>query len=192
MCGLSFVGWERQWSPPGEMALERKLERHQGTALSPCPAAQPGQQHWEESEAPAPFSALFFTRACVPAAVAVWVALGSLCCGGRGGLSPWARMRTLAWMSGVSYSSLLARQGLEAAHQLADSGNPNRNMIGSRLFFQIFFLPADGDVYRQTKQSCSFLRGHPGKRDMCATIYHETPHTRDTWDTALKGCICPL
>lgn len=69
---------------------------------------------------------------------------------------------------------------------------PKQEHDWKQAFFSDLFCPSDGDVYRQTKQSCSFLRGHPGKRDMCATIYHETPHTRDTWDTALKGCICPL
>lgn len=174
---------QRQWSN----GFGKEAGETQGTALSPCPAAQPGQQLWEESE---PISLLSFVlpQACVPAAVAIWVALGSLGCGGRGGLSPWARTSPRGWqMSGVSYSSLLSRQEAWGSRLW----KPKQNTNGSQLFSDLF-VPTDGDVYRQPEQSCRFLRGYPGKRDMCATIYHK-PFTLGTHGMSSEGlCLAPL
>lgn len=114
------------------------------TRAQPCLPAQ--QTAWSAAlggvGSPAPFSALFFTRACVPAAVAIWVALGSPCSGGRDGLSPWARMSPHGWeMSGVSYSSLLTRQEAWDSRSAFRLWKPKQEPEWRQAFFQIFFSP---------------------------------------------------
>lgn len=123
------------------MASERKLERKQGTALPPWAAAQPGQQHQEDSKAPAPFAALFFTTICVSAAS----------CRHLGW--PWAS----GTAEGEAYSPHEAGWVLPggrcqefpiplcwpgrrpgATDQLSDSGNPNRNLNGDGIFLNLF------------------------------------------------------
>lgn len=153
----------------GEMALERKLERHRA---QPC---LPAQQHSPvsstgRSQQPSSLLSFVLPQACVPATVNIWVALGSLGCGGRGGLSPWARMSPGRCQE-FPVPLFCPGRRLGAADLLADSGNPNRTRMEAGCFSDLF-VPTDGCVYRQTEQSCSFLRGHSGKRDMCATLYH--------------------